>query len=109
MIGRNPQYADIPTVSTQEAANEEYSQPSDEETASYLVNYFYESINSGDYVTAYSLLGSSWKEKTDFSTFRNGYLHTTSVTIDDLHSNENWEIHSRTKKGVAKTTPFFVF
>lgn len=82
----NSPMTDIPTLSTQEYDNEESTQPSDEETASYLVNYFYESINSRDYVTAYSLLGSTWKQKTDFTTFRNGYLRTTSVSVDDLQS-----------------------
>ncbi len=48
---------DIPTLTTQGSENEENTQLSSEETASYLVNYFYESINSGDYVTAYALLG----------------------------------------------------
>ena len=75
---------DIPTLTTQGLENEENNQLSLEETASYLVNYFYESINSGDYVTAYSLLGSSWQNITDFTTFRNGYLQTTSVSVDDL-------------------------
>lgn len=77
---------DIPTLSTKESTNEESTQASDEDTASYIVHYFYESINSGDYVTAYSLLGSAWQNKTDFTTFRNGYLHTTSVSVDDLQS-----------------------
>lgn len=75
---------DIPTLSTQGLENEDNNQLSLEETASYLVNYFYESINSGDYVTAYAILGSSWQNKTDFTTFRNGYLQTTSVSVDDL-------------------------
>ena len=75
---------DIPTLSTQGLENEDNNQLSLEETASYLVNYFYESINSGDYVTAYAILGSSWQNKTDFTTFRNGYLQTTSVSVVDL-------------------------
>lgn len=77
---------DIPTLSTQNTGSEDPTQPSAEDTASYLVNYFYDSINSGDYVTAYALWGSSWQEKTDFATFRNGYLQTTSVTVDDLQA-----------------------
>lgn len=55
-------------------------------TASYLVNYFYESLNSNDYVTAYSLLGSSWQSKTAFSKFRNGYLQTQSTSISDVQT-----------------------
>lgn len=53
--------------------------------ASYLVGYFYDSINQQDFVTAYSLLGSEWQTKTDYDQFRGGYLHTRSVTVDDTH------------------------
>lgn len=63
---------------------EENSDYSDEDLALYLVNYFYESLDYEDYITAYSLLGSSWQSNTSYETFRNGYLNTASVTIDDL-------------------------
>ncbi|MBP2242244.1 S1-C subfamily serine protease [Cytobacillus eiseniae] len=63
------------------AYDEEYSL---EDYSSYLVAYFYESLNYGDYVTAYSLLGSSWKSGLTYENFRGGYLDTLSVTIDDL-------------------------
>lgn len=52
--------------------------------AEYLVGYFYESLNQGDYVTAYSLLGSRWQSSITYEKFREGYLNTTSVYIDDL-------------------------
>ncbi|MEH7344349.1 trypsin-like peptidase domain-containing protein [Bacillus sp. JJ1532] len=55
-----------------------------EDYSSYLVNYFYEGLNYGDYVTAYSLLGSSWQSDLSYEKFRSGYLNTLSVTIDDL-------------------------
>lgn len=58
----------------------------DEELAQYLVYYFYENLNYGDYVTAYSLLGSNWQTSTSYESFRNGYIHTKHVTIDDLMS-----------------------
>lgn len=67
----------------------EQNAASPEETASYLVQYFYESINSGDFVTAYSLLGSHWQSKTDFSTFRNGYLDTRSASIDGIQTSKD--------------------
>jgi serine protease Do len=63
------------------AYEEDYSM---EDYSSYLVNYFYESLNYGDYVTAYSLLGSSWKSGLTYEKFREGYLNTQSVKIDDL-------------------------
>lgn len=75
---------DLPEVAveTEEyAGEEEYSM---EDYSSYLVNYFYESLNSDDYVTAYSLLGSSWQASLSYEEFREGYLDTTSVYIDDL-------------------------
>ncbi|MCA0969524.1 S1C family serine protease [Halobacillus litoralis] len=56
----------------------------DAEQATYLVQYFYDSINQGDFVTAYSLLGSSWQEQTSFEQFRSGYFNTLSVKIDNL-------------------------
>lgn len=55
-----------------------------EDQARYLVSYFYESLNYGDFVTAYSLLGSGWQTNTSYENFRKGYLNTESVTIDDI-------------------------
>jgi len=54
------------------------------EDAQYLLEFFYESLNAGDYVTAYSLLGSDWQTGTSYETFREGYLYTTSVYITDM-------------------------
>ena len=54
--------------------------------AEYIVNYFYESLAAHDYVTAYALLGSDWQEKTNYEDFRNGYLKTLDVTINDISS-----------------------
>ncbi|WP_028782508.1 S1C family serine protease [Thalassobacillus devorans] len=52
--------------------------------ATYIVEYFYESINQGDFVTAYSLIGSSWQGNNSYESFRKGYSNTLSVKIDDL-------------------------
>lgn len=52
--------------------------------AEYLVRHFYDSLNSGDYVYAYTLLGSEWKEKTSYEAFREGYLQTKNVKLDNL-------------------------
>ncbi|ARI77793.1 S1C family serine protease [Halobacillus mangrovi] len=54
------------------------------EQATYLVHYFYDSINQGDFVTAYSLLGSTQQEEMSFEEFRSGYYNTLSVTVDNL-------------------------
>ena len=55
-----------------------------EEYSSYLVKYFYESLNYNDYVTAYSLLGSSWQSNLKYEDFRKGYLDTLTVKINDI-------------------------
>ncbi|MFC5470665.1 S1C family serine protease [Cohnella suwonensis] len=57
------------------------------ENAMYLVNYFYESLNGLDYVTAYSLLGSDWQSRTSYDKFREGYLNTLSVTVESIAVN----------------------
>ncbi|AJS59475.1 S1C family serine protease [Paenibacillus sp. IHBB 10380] len=49
-----------------------------------LVAYFYQSLNTGDYVTAYSLIGSDWQSSTSYENFRKGYLKTTHVTIEEV-------------------------
>ena len=54
------------------------------EDAAYLVSYFYNNINSQDYVTAYSLLGSSWQESITYDNFRKDYIETLSVKIDTM-------------------------
>ncbi|WP_424767041.1 S1C family serine protease [Paenibacillus sp. sgz302251] len=56
-----------------------------DEFAGYLVTHFYDSLNNADYVYAYSLLGGNWKEGTTYEQFREGYLGTRNVVIDDMH------------------------
>lgn len=46
-----------------------------------IVTYFYECLNNGDYVTAYSLLGSDWQNGSSYEKFREGYLNTGYITI----------------------------
>ncbi len=55
-----------------------------DDNAQYVVNYFYEALNLGDYVTAYSLLGSSWQSKTSYPDFRKGYLDTTFIFVEEI-------------------------
>lgn len=83
---------ELPSDSTATTGNDNdqnSSNPSFEETAQDLVNSFYQSINNHDYVTAYSLLGSSWQEKTSFTKFQNGYLNTISSNIEILNTVNN--------------------
>lgn len=62
-----------------------------------LVLYFYESLNSGDYVTAYSLLGSEWQSSTSYEDFRKGYLKTLQVGVDEVKSIEENESSGQVK------------
>ena len=64
--------------------NDLQQQSSLEESALYLISYFYESINIADYETAYSLLGSEWQNKLSLEDFKAGYSNTVSVEIDQL-------------------------
>lgn len=57
-----------------------------EEEASYLVHYFYESISNYDYVTAYSLLGSEWQSSVSYDEFRAQYQTTLAVDIIDTRA-----------------------
>ncbi|TLS37290.1 S1C family serine protease [Pseudalkalibacillus caeni] len=55
-----------------------------ENSASYLIGYFYESLDTRDYLTAYSLLGSRWQSEMGYENFREGYLHTLGVRVTNL-------------------------
>lgn len=71
--------------------NEDYSHEEDyslSDYSNYLVSYFYECLNYGDYVTAYSLLGSTWQSSQPYEEFRTGYLNTLSVHVDDITASE---------------------
>ncbi|OBZ15155.1 peptidase S1 [Bacillus sp. FJAT-27264] len=46
-----------------------------------IVSFFYQCLNNGDYVTAYSLLGSEWQGGTSYEKFREGYLNTGYITL----------------------------
>ncbi len=62
---------------------------SDEDIAGYVVTYFYESINYGDYLTAYAALGSNWQTETSYEDFRTGYINTLAVQIDELTATQS--------------------
>jgi serine protease Do len=69
--------------SDQQLSNK-YTSDSLSQDASYWIQYFYENLNSGDYVTAYSLLGSDWRNKLSYETFRQGYIQTKNVTLNHV-------------------------
>jgi serine protease Do len=75
----------------------------------YLVAYFYESLNARDFVTAYSLLGSSWQSSLSYEEFREGYLKTVSVSVDEMTTAKNGSgstitaVISAEERGESKT------
>ncbi|MDQ6423136.1 trypsin-like peptidase domain-containing protein [Paenibacillus sp. LHD-117] len=75
----------LPNLSVAEAPDETQKEASMVRMAEYLVKHFYDSLNNRDYVYAYSLLGGTWKEGTSYVKFREGYLTTRNVVIDDMH------------------------
>ncbi len=78
--------AELPTIASGGNEHAQENKYSLEDYSSYLVQYFYESLNYNDYVTAYSLLGSSWQSNLKYEDFRKGYLDTLAVKIDDMTS-----------------------
>ncbi|MGO4548660.1 S1C family serine protease [Paenibacillus sp. 2TAB23] len=77
--------AELPELEVSEESAVNEADAKVEEFAGYLVTHFYDSLNNADYVYAYSLLGGNWKEGTSYEKFREGYLGTLNVVIDDMH------------------------
>lgn len=53
----------------------------------YIVGYFYESVDSGDYEMAYHLLGSDWQDRLSYDKFAEGYANTLGVEVIRLEAN----------------------
>ncbi|WP_168121577.1 trypsin-like peptidase domain-containing protein [Paenibacillus sp. HB172176] len=81
----------LPGLSLDEDSDVETKEESLDVLGEYLVTHFYDSLNNGDYVYAYSLLGGSWKDGTSYVKFREGYIMTRNVVIDSIHSASNDE------------------
>ncbi|MBD2871253.1 S1C family serine protease [Paenibacillus arenilitoris] len=77
--------AELPEAEASDDSSELAEESAIDEMAGYLVSHFYDSLNNADYVYAYSLLGGNWKEGTSYEKFREGYLGTRNVVIDDMH------------------------
>lgn len=91
----NPSYSQAKSTYTN--SNESSGKPFAED-AEYMISYFYHSIDSKDYVTAYSLLGADWQKQMAYETFRKGYLDTLSVDIENMTGRE---INDKTIEVVA--------
>lgn len=61
------------------------------ETADYLISYYIESLDFHDYVTAYSLIGSSWQSEMSYEAFRNQFKDLLSIKIKDLKTEKKGE------------------
>lgn len=77
----------LPGISLTDESDDKLSDTPLDQMADYLVRHFYDSLNNHDYVYAYSLLGGNWKEGTSYVKFREGYLTTRNVVIDDIYTN----------------------
>ncbi|MHA6482651.1 S1C family serine protease [Paenibacillus sp. strain BS8-2] len=75
----------LPNLSVTESSDGEHEETSIDRMAEYLVTHYYDSLNNRDYVYAYSLLGRTWQEGTSYVKYREGYLTTRNVVIDDMH------------------------
>ncbi|MCG5104356.1 S1C family serine protease [Oceanobacillus alkalisoli] len=54
--------------------------------ANYLTEYFWDSIGIRDYISAYSLLGSTLQQSTSYADFRNQYIYIIDLRITDSES-----------------------
>ncbi|WP_101843677.1 S1C family serine protease [Halobacillus sp. Marseille-P3879] len=75
---------ELPEYPELNAGTDASNEQTDADQATYLIQYFYESVNQGDFVTAYSLLANSWQKNKTFEEFREGYYNTLSVSIDNI-------------------------
>lgn len=53
-----------------------------------LISFYYQSINAGDYVTAYAQLGSDWQNKISYEKFRDGFINTISSTVTQMNAKQ---------------------
>ncbi|MCP3026350.1 S1C family serine protease [Halobacillus sp. A5] len=82
---------DLPEYPELTAGSEALNEQTDADQATYIIQYFYDSVNQGDFVTAYSLLSSSWQEEKSFEEFREGYSNTLSVSVDNIVADPDGE------------------
>jgi S1-C subfamily serine protease len=71
--------------------SEEISENKKLETADYLISYYIESIDFHDYVTAYSLLGSSLQSEMSYEAFRKQFNDLLSIKIQHLNTEKKGE------------------
>ncbi|TFE02057.1 S1C family serine protease [Jeotgalibacillus salarius] len=71
------QYADQPS---------DFVTPTMEEQALYIAQYYLSSIEFGDYVTAYSLLGVSMQEEYTFSEYKDYFQNLLSISLKSSDS-----------------------
>ncbi|MDC3412742.1 S1C family serine protease [Aquibacillus sp. 3ASR75-11] len=54
------------------------------EDATYLIQYFFSSLEVRDYVNAYALLGSDWQSQTTYQEFRESFVRVVTTTITNI-------------------------
>ncbi|PPA70647.1 S1C family serine protease [Jeotgalibacillus proteolyticus] len=73
---------ELPVFSQYAAQAGDLPFPSKEEQALYLIEYFYSSLQFGDYVTAYSIMSSAYKSENRYEDFRNEFLSVSSLSLE---------------------------
>jgi serine protease Do len=79
-------WSNNPSVTPEDTPTENFNESLIKEDGEYLVDYFYHTIASKDFVEAYSMLSSNWQNKMPYETFSKGYDNTLSVKIDSMTS-----------------------
>ena len=75
-----------PSPEVPEEPENSYSEEDLIRDSEYIVRYFYDSVDAGDYDTAYNLLGGGWKSRTSYEEFVAGYDRTLGVSILELEN-----------------------
>ncbi|WBL15588.1 S1C family serine protease [Sutcliffiella sp. NC1] len=72
----------LPRVGVAVPGNNNGQSSSNEDIANYIAQYYFESINHRDYVTAYSLLGSELQSTLSYEEFRADFMNVLAVEIN---------------------------
>ena len=90
----------LPRIGVNMPGNNSGSSTTNEDIATYIVHYFFESINYRDYVTAYSLLSSDLQSSKSYEDLRKEYMDLVNIEVDAMFP----ETKGRNVEVVATTT-----
>ncbi|WP_099157905.1 S1C family serine protease [Virgibacillus ndiopensis] len=72
--------------------------------AQYLIEYYFDSILTRDYVGAYTLLGSNMQAETTYPDFREKYVHIINLVYDEFSSSISEDGNTKTSVNVTTET-----